>query len=108
MVYILASVVLNALAQLAMKLAAGREISLKYIFGNIPLVYAAILYLLSIFFWLKGLSGTPLSRAYPFQSLGYILVFGFSYFLLGEKLSWTQILGLSVICVGILIIGFAQ
>ena len=108
MKYIILSVVLIALAQLAMKLASQKELSLKQLIGNVPLFYAAALYLISILFWLKGLSGISLSRAYPYQSLGYILVFGLSYFILNEKFSFIQIAGLLVICFGILILSFAK
>jgi drug/metabolite transporter (DMT)-like permease len=108
MIYVFLSVVLNALAQLAMKFASQKELSLKHLLGNVPLFYAAALYVISILFWLKGLSGISLTRAYPYQSLGYIFVFGLSYFFLNERFSAIQILGLIVICSGILILGFAK
>jgi multidrug transporter EmrE-like cation transporter len=108
MIYILLSVVLNAVAQLAMKLASQRELSLKHLLSNVPLFWAAVLYMVSILLWLKGLSGISLSRAYPYQSLGYLMVFGLSYYFLNEKFSAVQILGLFVICFGILILSFAK
>jgi multidrug transporter EmrE-like cation transporter len=108
MIYVFLSVVLNALAQLAMKLASQKELSLKHILGNVPLFYAASLYLISILFWLKGLSGISLTRAYPYQSLGYVLVFGLSYVFLNERFTVIQIFGLIVICFGILILSFAK
>jgi multidrug transporter EmrE-like cation transporter len=108
MIYVILSVLLNSFAQLAMKLASQRDLSPRQLLGNVPLIYAGGLYLISILLWLKGLSGIPLSRAYPYQSLGYVLVFGLSYFLLNERFSPTLILGLSVICLGILILSFAK
>jgi|LakMenEpi03Aug12_release.lakeMendotaPanAssembly.Ray.scaffolds.fasta_scaffold1199863_1 multidrug transporter EmrE-like cation transporter len=108
MIYVILSVVLNAIAQLAMKFASQKELSVRQILGNIPLIYAAALYIVSILFWLKGLSGISLSRAYPYQSLGYILVFGLSYYFLNERFSFVQILGLIVICSGILILSLAK
>ncbi len=108
MTYVILSVVLNAVAQLAMKLASQKELSIKHLLSNVPLIYAAILYIVSILFWLKGLSGISLSRAYPYQSLGYILVFSLSYFLLNERFTMLQVLGLFVICSGILILSFAK
>jgi multidrug transporter EmrE-like cation transporter len=107
-IYIIFSVILNAIAQLAMKLASSRDLSLKHLLGNVPLLCAALLYFVSIIFWLKGLSGIPLSRAYPYQSLGYVLVFGLSYFILNEKISFSHIIGLLVICTGISILGLAR
>jgi multidrug transporter EmrE-like cation transporter len=108
MTYVIMSVVLNAFAQLAMKLASQRDLSIKNLLGNVPLIFAGFLYLVSILFWLKGLSGIQLSRAYPYQSLGYILVFGLSYFILNERFLPMQIAGLLVICLGIAILGLAK
>ena len=107
MIYVILSVILNSFAQIAMKLASQKELSLKNLLGNIPFYYAGLLYLVSILFWLKGLSGIQLSRAYPFQSLGYVLVFGLSYFIFNEIFSFLQIVGLIVICCGIAILVLA-
>lgn len=108
MIFIISSVVLNACAQIAMKMASQRELSIRNMICNIPLFWAAALYIVSILLWLKGLSGISLSRAYPYQSLGYLLVFGLSYYFLNEKFSLVQIFGLLVICAGILILSFAK
>jgi multidrug transporter EmrE-like cation transporter len=108
MIYVFLSVVLNAFAQLGMKMASQKDLSFKGLFGNVPLYFAGSLYLISIFFWLKGLQGMPLSRAYPFQSLGYVIVFGLSYLLLSEKFSGLQIIGLLIICLGIAVLGFSK
>jgi multidrug transporter EmrE-like cation transporter len=107
-IYVILSVILNSVAQLAMKLASQKELSFKHIMSNTPLFFAAALYLLSILLWLKGLSGISLSRAYPYQSLGYLFVFGLSYYFLNERLSAVQIVGLIVICSGLLILSFSQ
>jgi multidrug transporter EmrE-like cation transporter len=108
MIFIISSVALNAIAQIAMKMASQRELSIRNLLGNIPLFWAAALYMVSILLWLKGLSGSSLSRAYPYQSLGYLLVFGLSYYFLNERISLLQIVGLLVICTGILILSFAK
>jgi multidrug transporter EmrE-like cation transporter len=108
MIYVILSVSLNAVAQIAMKLASERELSPRQLLGNVPLIYAGGLYFISIMLWLKGLSSIPLSRAYPYQSLGYVLVFGLSYYFLNERYSPALILGLIVICFGILILSFAK
>ena len=108
MSYILASVFLNALAQVAMKVASQKVISFREIMSNGALLIAGTLYIVSIFLWLKGLSGVNLSKAYPFQSLGYLLVFALSFGFLHEKISLIQVVGLLIICVGIIVIGFAK
>jgi multidrug transporter EmrE-like cation transporter len=108
MTLIVTSVILNAIAQLFMKMASSRELTLKASLTNVPLWVAGGLYLISILFWLKGLSGVPLSKAYPYQSLGYVLVFSASFALFGEKIAPVQILGLLIICTGIVILGFSN
>jgi len=108
MIFILSSILLNAIAQVFMKLASAKNFEFRSIITNWSLMIAGSCYILSILLWLKGLSGTPLSKAYPLQSLGYILVFATSYFVLKESISFLQILGLLVICLGILILGAAN
>jgi len=53
-IYVIASVVLNAFAQVFMKIASERVISLKSLLLNEKLYVASFLYLLSILLWLKG------------------------------------------------------
>ena len=108
MIYVILSVFLNSLAQLAMKLASEKISSLKGLLTSPPIYFAGFFYLLSIGLWLKGLAGIPLSKAYPFQSLGYVLVFAMSFFLLGEKISSSQLMALAFICFGILLFGVAK
>ena len=108
MIYIILSVFLNSLAQLAMKMASEKITSLKALLTSPPIYFAGFFYLLSIGLWLKGLAGTPLSKAYPFQSLGYVLVFAMSFFLLGEKITSSQLVALSFICFGLLLFGVAK
>jgi drug/metabolite transporter (DMT)-like permease len=108
MSYILLSVCLNAFAQIAMKMASQKPLSLRELMNNGALLIAGFLYVVSIFLWLKGLSGMNLSKAYPYQSLGYLLVFGVSVGFLHEKISTIQVLGLFIICLGILVLGFAK
>ncbi len=54
--------------------------------------------------WLKVLSEWEVSKAYPLVGLGFVLsaIVGF---LFGETVSVTRILGASMICMGVLIIG---
>lgn len=106
MKYVLLSVFLNSIAQIAMKLASSKPLDFKSAINNHALWLASFLYVLSIFSWLKGLAQLPLSKAYPFQSLGYVIVFLLSYMILNEKISSFQFLGLVIICFGILILGF--
>jgi multidrug transporter EmrE-like cation transporter len=108
MIFVIGSVFLNAVAQVFMKMASSKGLGLRESLVNYPLIAAGIIYLVSIFLWLKGLSEMPLSQAYPFQSLGYILVFISSYFVLGETIRTWQLIGLITICMGITILGISR
>ena len=108
MIYIVLSVALNAFAQIAMKSASKEVFTIKAQITNFSLYLAGLFYLVSIALWLKGLSLMPLSKAYPYQSLGYLMVFTFSYFIFGERFTTTQLLGLLVICSGIFVLSFQK
>jgi drug/metabolite transporter (DMT)-like permease len=63
---------------------------------------------LSAVLWLISLSRVPLSTAYPFVSLSYVLILLASVVILGERplaLNW---LGAGLIMTGITVIGFAN
>lgn len=55
--------------------------------------------------WLIVLSRAPLSVAYPFAGLTYILTAVFSRFVLKETVPWTRWMGIFLILAGILIVG---
>lgn len=54
-------------------------------------------------FWMATMTKLDISFAYPFTSLGFVLVLLFSYFLLGESLNAYKIIGVLVIILGIII-----
>lgn len=60
----------------------------------------------SSLFWLVVLSRVPLSTAYPFVALSYLIILGFSTLVLHERppvLTWS---GAGLIMTGIVLIGF--
>lgn len=61
-------------------------------------------YLLSVGAWLAVLSKMEVSAAYPLVSIGFILtaIFGFTF--LGEHITLTRMLGIAVVCAGIVLI----
>ena len=73
-----------------------------YIFSG----YAAAF--IASFFWLLALSKLELSHAYPFMSGAFVLVFIFSVFLFNESVSLQKIFGMSLIVVGIAVLGSAK
>jgi drug/metabolite transporter (DMT)-like permease len=71
-------------------------------------VVGMIIFAASVLFWLIGLSRVPLSYAYPFISLSYVIILAASYFLLGEQFSLLRIAGVSVICLGVILVAFSN
>ncbi len=111
-VYLFASVLMGALAQVSLKkgIHALGQISLTTVLPNMvnivlsPYIMGGIfLYGSSLIIWLIVLSRMELSRAYPFVSLGYIITFALGIGLLGEKMSHYKVFGLMFIVAGIFI-----
>lgn len=111
---ILISIFLGAFGQILVKYgSANLEINftLKYlvpsilnIIKNLPVMMGIISYGVSFLIWIKVLSKTELSYAYPMVSLGYIIVMIFSYFVFKENISFIRILGMFFIIVGVVLI----
>jgi len=53
---------------------------------------------------LAALSKAPVSTAYPMLSLGYIVVACVSVLWLGETLSPAKMLGIALICAGVVLV----
>lgn len=70
---------------------------------NPYLVVAVFLYAITILAWIYVLKVLPLSIAYPLTALAYVIVPVMSYFLVGEKITVTTIVGSLVIMLGIAI-----
>jgi len=111
---ILTSVSLNAGAQLLMRKGMLRigEVSianslLKVIpqmLSNIFLWLSLSCYGISIITWMVVLSRVEVSFAYSFSSLGFVLVTIMGTIFLREQISALKILGISIICIGIIIL----
>lgn len=57
-------------------------------------------------FWLVVLSRVPLSTAYPFVALSYLIILGFSVWVLNERPPLVTWGGAALIVTGIVMIGF--
>ena len=112
---VLFSVTLGALGQLCMKQGMSEigAVTLRLsevlpILGRllqgafVPL--GILLYAVSMISWLVVLSRVELSYAYPMISLGYVAVVLLSYLVLHEPLSAAKLVGVGVICIGVLIL----
>ncbi|MET0240386.1 MAG: hypothetical protein ABW184_10875 [Sphingobium sp.] len=100
---ILLSVSMSAAAQLALKIGVGRAAGqtgiLAYFFQ--PLVIGGLaLYGLGAILWLSVLARAPLSVAYPFVGLGFILTMFAGMLVLGEHVTPMRMGGTLLIAVG--------
>jgi multidrug transporter EmrE-like cation transporter len=115
-VLILVGVGLNAAAQLLLKVAT-RPLAQYSDFGVETLRASAIslgtsgafwigmvCYGTSLCVWLAALSKAPVSTAYPMLSLGYVVVAAVSVLWLGETLAPAKILGIALICAGVVLV----
>jgi multidrug transporter EmrE-like cation transporter len=104
---ILTSVAMSACAQLMLKMGVGAarasasaaQTGMAYLLS--PWVIAGLaLYGLGAVVWLYVLARLPLSAAYPFVGLGFILTMVLGVFALGESLSPIRITGTLLIALG--------
>ena len=58
-------------------------------------------------FWLAVLSRVPLSLAYPILALSYFVVVIEAWLFLHERVTWKRMLGVTVIVVGVVIVGLS-
>src|SRR5665213_2006762 len=113
---ILTGVGLNAAAQLLLKLAtrplahfsefnADVLVSSVLILGkSVPFWAGMLCYATSVCVWLAALSKAPVSTAYPMLSLGYVVVAAVSVMWLGETLTPGKVLGIALICAGVVLV----
>jgi len=101
---ILTSVAMSAIAQLLLKMGVGTArasggLTLATLFS--PYVIGGLaLYGLGAMVWLSVLARLPLSAAYPFVGLGFILTMALGALLLGESLSLMRVGGTLLIALG--------
>jgi multidrug transporter EmrE-like cation transporter len=115
-VLILTGVGLNAAAQLLLKVATrplahfsdfGLEtlrFSMVSLGTSLAFWAGMLCYGTSLLVWLAALSKAPVSTAYPMLSLGYIVVATASVLWLGETLSPAKVLGIALICAGVVLV----
>ncbi len=110
---ILASVSLSALAQLALKIgtssaAAARSAGLGGEMGGLmqsPMIFVGLgLYGFGALLWLFVLGRAPLSLAYPFVGIGFILTMLAGIFYLHEGVSFSRVAGTLMIAAGCVLV----
>ena len=113
-IYIFLTVVLVVYSQLVMKWQVGLA-------GDLPIgIIDKVLFLLQILFrpwvisgfagaflaslsWMAAMSKFPLSYAYPFMSLAFVLVLAFSSLFFQESVTLPKVIGMALIVAGIII-----
>ncbi len=111
----LISVALNAAAQLALKqgtrsigmtagsVSTGGAVLWRALFSAWIWV-GLVSYVLSVALWILVLSRVQVSYAYPIVSLGYVMAAAAAWFLWREDLSAQRVVGIGVICLGVLLV----
>jgi len=113
---IITGVLLNALAQLALKQGMRSVGTFSFTKGTAVMqaAFAASMnpfiltglacYVMSVIVWLMVLSRVEVSYAYPLLSIGYIVTALAGQFLFHENLTLTRWLGIGIICMGVWLI----
>ena len=108
-------VLLNATAQLLLKAGTNAVGPFEFNAGNIvpvgmklalePHIAGGLAcYVVSVAVWILGLSRVDVSIAYPMLSVGYVLNAIAAWYVFGEAVSPTRLLGIGVIIVGVYIV----
>jgi multidrug transporter EmrE-like cation transporter len=112
MILIMVGVMLNAAAQLLLKLGMGRighfELTAGKIWpigwqiaSSLPIIGGLACYVISVLVWMVVLSRVEVGMAYPMVSLGYVITALGAYYWLGEQLNPMRLAGIFVILVGV-------
>lgn len=112
---ILTGVMLNAAAQILMKMGTNAVGHFEFSAANIVpigwklatewhIVTALFCYAISVVVWILALSRVQVSIAYPMLSLGYVAVAFATWWLFGEALTVNKLVGIGVIILGVVIL----
>jgi drug/metabolite transporter (DMT)-like permease len=101
---IVATIALLGFGQVLFKYAATSiEFGNLRSYFSLPLVCALVVYAVATIAWLGVLARVPLSVAFPFYGLAFLLVPLLSVWILGERFRWSTLVGGAIIIVGIII-----
>jgi multidrug transporter EmrE-like cation transporter len=112
---ILAGVLLNAAAQLLLKAGTNAVGQFEFTTANAvpvgtrlalePHILGGIAcYVVSLVLWILALSRVEVSVAYPMLSIGYVVNAVAAYYLFGEAVTATRLVGIGVIVLGVYIV----
>jgi multidrug transporter EmrE-like cation transporter len=73
--------------------------------ARLPTMWLAVaLYAAATLLWVRILTTVPLSRAYPFAALAFVIVPAAGYFLFSESMTVRQALGTALIVAGVVVV----
>jgi multidrug transporter EmrE-like cation transporter len=112
---ILAGVLLNAAAQLLLKAGTNAVGHFEFAAANAlpvglrlafePHILGGIAcYVVSVAVWILALSRVEVSIAYPMLSIGYVVNAVAAYYLFGEAVTPTRLVGIGIIILGVFIV----
>ena len=82
--------------------------ALPVLFGDVLVWLGLLLFGLGAVFYLAVLSEVPLNVAQSFLVAQFVGVILGAHFILHESLPWLRIVGISLICIGILLVALSQ
>lgn len=108
-------VMLNAVAQLLLKAGTRTIGQFEFSAANVwpigwslatnpHIVGGLSCYVVSVVVWIMALSRVEVSIAYPMLSLGYIVNAFFAWWLFGEALTVTRLVGMGIIIIGVYLV----
>lgn len=114
-VYILVSVLAGGIGQVILKkgmadmgpltLSVGQLGSILWRMATNPYVIVGLgIYAMGTILWLTALSRIELSYAYPFASLGYVIMLVASWQLFHEDISLLRLIGCAIVIFGVILI----
>ena len=112
---ILAGVLLNAAAQLLLKAGTNAVGQFEFSAANIvpvglrlalePFILSGVAcYVVSLVVWIMALSRVEVSIAYPMLSIGYVINAVAAWYLFGEAVSVTRLVGIGIIIIGVYVV----
>jgi multidrug transporter EmrE-like cation transporter len=118
-VLLLSGVLLNASAQLLLKVASvairaqldvgtfNLETLARVLWAaltNVYLIVGLACYVVSVALWVVVLGRVAVSVAYPMQAIGYVFAAVIAYVVFGERLSLVQMVGMGAIIGGVVLL----
>jgi multidrug transporter EmrE-like cation transporter len=103
---------ISALGQILLKLAMNKHGAIQFTLSGLinllsepVLIIALMMHVVALIIWLQVLSKIPLSTAYPILAITYVIVPVLSVLFLKESIQQSQLIGMFLVLVGVIMIG---